>query len=67
MTEVDMNGSIIDDAALDDNGLGGTPFRGPHGMFSFAGPFEISSDAYRLKLPKNMPIHNVFHVQLLSP
>src|SRR5436190_17176129 len=36
-----------------------------------AGPFVISqvisSHAYRLKLPKTMRIHNVFHADLLSP
>lgn len=28
MTDVGMNGFIIDDTALDGDGLGGTPFRG---------------------------------------
>lgn len=37
----------------------------------FLGPFDItekiSSHAYRLALPETMPIHDVFHVQLLEP
>ena len=36
-----------------------------------AGPFpikeKISSHAYRLKLPSTMKIHNVFHIELLTP
>ena len=37
----------------------------------FVGPFPITAKvndvAYRLDLPSNMPIHNVFHVSLLKP
>jgi hypothetical protein len=37
----------------------------------YLGPFEVitkvSSHAYRLRLPKRLGIHNVFHVRLLEP
>lgn len=39
--------------------------------FKFLGPFEVldlvGKQAYRLKLPKSMKIHPVFHVSLLEP
>lgn len=37
----------------------------------FLGPFSITTKisdlVYRLKLPKTLPIHDVFHVSLLEP
>ena len=39
--------------------------------YKFYGPFEVEApvgkQAYRLKLPKSMKIHDVFHVSLLEP
>ena len=37
----------------------------------YCGPYEIikvvSDQAYKLKLPQNLKVHNVFHVSLLKP